>query len=343
MILPRLILRTGFALTLLCTILIVGAKAIGHAAHGEVIVFWQYRLETYNYAAYMMDLSRRIVVPFMDNVNSLDPAFSPNGQWFAFTTRGEGYTLSVMNLHTGEIRDILENLYPMIHLSFSPNSDMLVYVTTDDFLIHIVDLNGNQQRTILFKNETESEPIWSPDGTRLAFTAAFANGDSEIFLMNFDGSEAHNVSNDTVTDEHSPSWSPDGRYLAYYAVYPQSGGLIHILDFTTGNRAEIPFRDVVAGSQRWSPDSSQLVFVVRSSSGDVELYLTNASGSYQTYLVNSSDHSANPVWSPDGRSLLFGSVPVSATQIYSLSLEDGNVHCVTCDLVESAILPAFLP
>jgi Tol biopolymer transport system component len=53
------------------------------------------------------------------------------------------------------------------------------------------------------------------DGTRIAFTSR-RDGNPEVYVMNADGSDPTNVSNNPATD-WMPAWSPDGAQLAFIA------------------------------------------------------------------------------------------------------------------------------
>ncbi|MBI3961561.1 MAG: PD40 domain-containing protein, partial [Deinococcus sp.] len=51
-------------------------------------------------------------------------------------------------------------------------------------------------------------PTWSPDGTRLAFSAS-ADGQSDLYVVNTDGTDLVQLTNDPFEDR-GPAWSPDG-------------------------------------------------------------------------------------------------------------------------------------
>ena len=56
-------------------------------------------------------------------------------------------------------------------------------------------------------------PAWSPDGRKLAFVSR-RDGNSEIYVINADGSGQENLTQHPARDSH-PSWSRDGRKLAF--------------------------------------------------------------------------------------------------------------------------------
>ena len=58
----------------------------------------------------------------------------------------------------------------------------------------------------------------SPDGLRIAFYSE-RDGDGDIYVMNRDGSDLKNLTNDEAT-QYELSWSPDSRRIAYYSDAP---------------------------------------------------------------------------------------------------------------------------
>jgi len=63
-------------------------------------------------------------------------------------------------------------------------------------------------------SQIESDPAWSPDGTRIAFVRR-SQTTSDVFLMNANGSGLVNLTNTPAIPEVSPTWSPDGKMIAF--------------------------------------------------------------------------------------------------------------------------------
>src|SRR2546428_8834629 len=79
----------------------------------------------------------------------------------------------------------------------------------------------------------DSEPAWSPDGTKIAFSTSrdldpaclqdpngFCN--YEIYVMNADGSNQTRLTHESLPDV-APAWSPDGAKIVYGVVANCSG------------------------------------------------------------------------------------------------------------------------
>ena len=91
----------------------------------------------------------------------------------------------------------------------------------------------------------DSDPAWSPDGSRIAF-ASNRNGNDDIFVMNANGTGQVNLTNSFGTDQ-SPSWSPDGTQIAF-ETYRNSKWEIYVMNASDGSEQES--RD--DGSSEWN-------------------------------------------------------------------------------------------
>jgi Tol biopolymer transport system component len=87
-----------------------------------------------------------------------------------------------------------------------------------------IGVDGTGEKHVLFKRDHESHPVVSPDGGRIAFTSS-AGGNTEIYLMNSDGSGLLRLTRHQADDQW-PEWTPDGRKLMFisnrngkYAIY----------------------------------------------------------------------------------------------------------------------------
>ena len=73
----------------------------------------------------------------------------------------------------------------------------------------------------LTENESlETNPVWSPDGTRIAFLSDRGNsvGRFRLYTMAADGSDVRSVAPSVRASGDPPVWSPYGELLAFYAL-----------------------------------------------------------------------------------------------------------------------------
>lgn len=81
--------------------------------------------------------------------------------------------------------------------------------------IYTMNPDGSDRKQLTFSQEREDQPVWSPDGTKIAF-ARFNNNFGEIFVMNADGSDQRKLTQSKF--DLSPTWSPDGTKIAFWRI-----------------------------------------------------------------------------------------------------------------------------
>lgn len=106
------------------------------------------------------------------------------------------------------------------HAEWSPDARSLVMFGGSRInpQIQLTDALGRNPKAITSRPGTNLDPVFSPDGTSIAFVgcprAICTEPDYEIYLMPATGGEARRVTDDGLRD-HDPMWSPDGRRLAW--------------------------------------------------------------------------------------------------------------------------------
>jgi dipeptidyl aminopeptidase/acylaminoacyl peptidase len=79
--------------------------------------------------------------------------------------------------------------------------------------IHVANTDGADNFQMTFAEKSSTNPQWSPDSKRLAFTSNRA-GKTGLYLLRLSGGEAELIT-DAKTNVGSFAWSPDGRWIAY--------------------------------------------------------------------------------------------------------------------------------
>jgi Tol biopolymer transport system component len=131
----------------------------------------------------------------------------------------------------------------------------------------------------------------------------YTGGPSDIYIMNADGSDFLNLTQQSESRNRWPAPSPDGRQIAFTSR--RNGRFVtYVMDIDGSN-----VRRVGDGSMaEWSPDGSRLVVTGRPGEGDnVDLYILDVETGALTQLTDRANDDNHADWSPDGRHIAFQS------------------------------------
>ena len=109
-----------------------------------------------------------------------------------------------------------ENPLWMRYPAISPDGSQIAFSYQGD--IYKVAVEGGQAARLTTNNAFDSNPIWSPDGQKIAFVSDRENSNKDIFLMPATGGTAKRLTTHTST-EKPYTFTPDGKYIVYSAHY----------------------------------------------------------------------------------------------------------------------------
>jgi Tol biopolymer transport system component len=241
--------------------------------------------------------------------------------------------------------------------------------------IYTMNADGSDQRNLTNDPAArDADPLWSPDGTKIAFlrTATdgwYGNNRSEIYVMNADGSNKINLTSKApISDEgaplgtkitvndYSPAWSSDGTQIVFrrnvvveyelgWVWNPPLFSGIYKMNADGSNQTNIanPPRDVSAPT--WSPDGTKIAF--NQSGDDAQVvWVMNVDGSQQINLSNNAFpfDDEHPIWSPDGTKIAFTQfIWRRPSQIYVMNADGSNPTNLTNDPSVGEVGPAWSP
>jgi TolB protein len=197
----------------------------------------------------------------------------------------------------------------------STDDGLLVYArqfpATGDSALCVTDPQGTRTAILrLFDEQSVYEPVWAPDGNRIAFQR-----ENEIVITNLDGTEES-----VVAEGIHPSWSPDGSQLAF-----ERDGEVNVINSDATNQRVIgPGRD-----PDWSPDGSRLVF-----DRFPDPYATDGpEGELSTMDLSGDDvvdlgYGMGAAWSPDGTQLAYKDQSYWSTVLEVMSADGTARHTI---------------
>ena len=235
-------------------------------------------------------------------------------------------------------------------LAFSPDSSRLAVVGRRDagmrdWGLYLIDTRDDRPPRELHHGRFGSNPSWSPDGRQIAISE-YRRGRHGSLLwdlrrINPDGGRPGWLTRDARASD--PVWSPDGRYLLYVA-HPSQASNLYLMDSSGEHITRLTAftGDIQVQDPAWSPNGEQIVFAVQEEDGNVDLALVAADGSGYRRLTDDPAEDLAPLWSVDGRWIIFTSFRNSTPNLYRIPAEGGDPIRMT-DVAEAVYTSGIMP
>jgi len=186
------------------------------------------------------------------------PAVSPDGQVIMYDTRGTMGTLQKIHFSDGSPAPFSKDTISGNFSCWSPDGKFIIYTNKGD----LWQLNIKKGEISLFyaSKETDSRPVWSPDGSKIAFDSGEPQrtGNAEIYVLGADGKDLKQLTDHSKIDAQ-PHWSPDGQWIAFMSE--QSGNRdIWIMKADGSQKTQLTFDPGTDVWPRWSPDGTKIAF-----------------------------------------------------------------------------------
>jgi len=278
-------------------------------------------------------------VPYVDYVwGGID--LSPDGSEVAFSWNRSGtfeiYSVPLDGERIFQLTDAKErSVWPR----WSPDARQLAFLRDrggdEQFDIWLVDRDGEHERNLTNEPGVMHRDIaWSPDGTKLVYTANSGGKAFGIQVIDLATGEKRAIT-DGSRDDMQPRWSPDGTLLVFWSrrETTRTNADLYVVASTGGETTRLETREGKDGEStdpQWSPDGTRISFTT-DTRGRHEIALA----SYAEREVRRVEHMTDSihdeygaVWRPDGRALAYlhnEDAAVSLRRVFAVSHADHAV------------------
>lgn len=132
----------------------------------------------------------------------------------------------MIDIETSETEKIFTLPAEATDIAVSPDGGQVVYVSKEGLSL----LKAGESQAAVLARDGGSSPAWSPDGRRIAFVSTPKDAqdahDSELYVINVDGTGLAQWTDHRGYVERQPVWSPDGRCLVFTAESLTADGSI---------------------------------------------------------------------------------------------------------------------
>ncbi len=289
-------------------------------------------------------------------------AWSGDGKWIVFNDwtkpeiwkEKEGkHGMYIVPAEGGKPRKIYENFRDArivnYRMSLSPDGKILAFssVDNDECHIHTISVDGGLPKQLV--EAQAREPVFSPDGTMIAYvdTKNLGRAGGGLWVIPASGGTPKLVAD--AGNASSPTWSPDGDMIAFLDLKSQQICTIPVGEdgVASGELVKIDIPGGTGGIMSlagWTPDN-KIAAIIREQT-EFGLYTLPAKGG-KAALVSYGGYPVEPRWSPDGRRIFHtneldeGSGDWTRHSLAVVPAEGGKVKTIPIEFDEKMIKPSY--
>ena len=248
-----------------------------------------------------------------------DPRVSPDGKSVAFTIGDVNFDgnrvvnqIYVVSIAGGDIKPLTSGDKSASSPRWSPDGKKIAYVTGSQ--IWVMDHDGDHKEQVTKISTGAGGPVWSPDGSWIAFTSeVYAEcKDDDCNKQKDEAADKSKVKahiTERLLFRHWDEWRDAKRTHVF--VVPTKGGVAR--DLTPGDFDSPPYAAASGVDYAFSPDGKEIAFIrnpdkVEAVSTNSDIYVVSLSGgAAKNITIRNRGYDAGPVYTPDGKSILYRS------------------------------------
>jgi len=184
---------------------------------------------------------------------------SPKGERALFVARGDVFTAPIEKGPTRNLTDS-SNAHEK-WAQWSPDGSKIVYISDldgeEELYVINQDGSGKQEELTHGFKSMLYQPVWSPDGKRIAFSDA----ENKLFVLSMDDKKVATIAENPRGRVHDYAWSADGGYLSYLLDNANNFSSLYIWSAADAQNHRVTNDYFDVGSPTWDPEGNYLYFI----------------------------------------------------------------------------------
>ena len=208
-------------------------------------------------------------------------------------------------------------------------STKIIYVEAfqkpNRYRLMLSDFDGARSRILLDSKQPIMSPVWSPDGSRVAYVS-FETDRPAIYVQTLSSGRKEQITNFKGLNG-APAWSPDGQKLAM-VLSKDDNPEIYTVDLASRAFTRITNQFAIDTEPSWTIDGTGIFFTSDRGVRPQIYKVTLATGVTERVTFD-GDYNARGRVSPDGKSLVMVNKRTNVYQIAAQDLKSGNLRILT--------------
>ncbi len=239
-------------------------------------------------------------------------------------------TKQITPLAGSTVRTVISSADDEAFGTLSPDETAIAYVAwgAKGGALMVKELRMGETRTLVAVPESKDYAyaevlLWSPDSKSIAYSWFDAGSSGSLRIISRDGGAPKIVKKEGEEQIYAYDWSRDGKVLVGLMVKPPNSDSSPLAALSIATGEIITLVKNGGRHQRFSPDGKFVVYE-RDTDGNPDVFVTSIDGKRTTPIMDSPAAERAPIFSADGRYVLFNSNRSGAWALWAVAVESGQ-------------------